>query len=121
VDAFAGEDLNVSLYTNNYTPVDGSVTANFTEATFAGYVPRVLSNGSMDNSTIVADVAVGHFGSAPTYTCTGGSPQTVYGWFLTGDSSGLTYLAQKFDTPRVMNTGAVEALDPFNVKLKTFA
>jgi hypothetical protein len=121
VPTVASEDWFVKLFKNNFTPVDGSVTADFTEATFTGYSAVGIGPGSMNPPAVVANVAESTYTGPPVFTCTGGADETVYGWFLMGDSSGKTYLAQKFDTPRLMTPGAVESLDPFKIKMKTFA
>lgn len=121
VAANPNEDMQVELYSNDYTPVDGSVFADFTAATFSGAGPVTITNGSMPNATIVSDEGVTTRGAPLSWTHTGGSPQTVYGWFLYGDSTGLAYFAQRFDTPRTMNPGDVEQLDPTQFKSKTFA
>jgi hypothetical protein len=115
-----GENFVVELYQNNYTPVDGSVTADFTAATFTGYAAVSILTAGFSAATIVSGEGVADYATPPVYTCTGGSPQTVYGWFLRGATSGKTYFAQQFDVPRVMSNGAVEALDPFTVKDKSF-
>jgi hypothetical protein len=115
------ENFTVELYQNNYTPVDGSVTADFTAATFTGYSAVTITNGGFAAATIVSSEGNATYTPAPSFTCTGGSSQTVYGWFLRGATSGKTYFAQKFTAARVMVAGAVEALDPFTFKDKSFA
>lgn len=115
-----GEDFIVELFQNNYTPVDGSLTADFTAATFTGYSAVTFLDGDMSAATIISNVGNANLATAPTFNCTGGSAQTVYGWYLRGSTTGLTYFAQKFDTPRSMVSGAVEALDPFTFKDKSF-
>ena len=115
------EDWEVWLFKNNYTPVDGSVTANFTPADFPGFAEVIIPQGVWGPSVIVADVAESDSHNTPTFTCTGGGGQLVYGWFMKGNTTGKTYLAQRFDTPRNMVAGATEVLDPFKLKLKIFA
>ncbi len=121
VDLFGADDWTLRLFANDYTPEDASVTADFTEASFTGYVEWGIPAGSMPAPTIVADVAESDLTPPPFFTCTGGAPETVYGWYLTADGSGDTLLAQRFEDPREMVPGAVESLDPFKIKLKTFS
>ncbi len=88
----------VSLFKNNYTPVELSTGGSFTKATFTGYAdvaPPVFaaaSGGSPATST--ADVA--------TYVCSGGSPQTVYGYYVT-DGSGKVLFAERFTVPFIFD------------------
>jgi hypothetical protein len=117
----ASETWHVRLFKNNYTPVDGSVLADFTEATFTGYAQVDVAPSDWGAATIVADVAESTSAVTPTYTCTGGSTQDVYGWYAVGATSNKVRAAQKFNTARSMSAGATEALDPFKIKLKTFA
>jgi len=114
------EDVKVELYTNNYTPIDTSVTADFTAATFTGSGPITLTAGDWDAVVIVSNVAEQQALVAPEWTHGGGAAQVCYGWFMYGDSTGTIYAAQRFDTARNMTPGSIESLDPFKFKLKTF-
>jgi hypothetical protein len=109
----------VKLYSNDYTPVDGSNAGNFTEATFPGYAPVVINGDDFEAAVIVADVAHSTSVVTPSYTCTGGAGQLVYGWFMIENDFGTAILAQRFNVPRNMITGAVESLNPFKISLKT--
>lgn len=120
IEASISEPWWVRLYANDYTPVDGSTGVNFTEATFTGYAAVELLPELFSAPVLVGNVARADYPASPSYSCTGGSPQTVYGWFMVGQVSGIVYAAQRFDTPRLMATGSVEALDPFALDLKTF-
>lgn len=115
------EGLSIDLYTNDYTPVDGSSSANFTLATFTGYAQELLARTDFGAPSIVADVAEIVSAVVPTFTCTGGASQTCYGWVAHSTTSGKVMAAQRFDAARVMSAGSVELLDPFKIKLKTFA
>lgn len=115
------ESFVLDLFQSNTTVVDASTGADFTIATFTGYAQVAISRGSFSAATIVSNVGQIDKTSAPTFTCSGGSSQTVYGWILRGATSGIIYAGQNFDTPRVMAPTAVEAIDPFRIKSKTFA
>lgn len=112
-------DMEVVMYTNNYTPVDGSTSTDFTPATFTGGDPILITRAEWDAPTLVSHVAYVALPSPPTWTCTGAGPETCYGWVLYDVSTSTVIAAQRFDTARVMDTGAVEALDPFRIGLQT--
>lgn len=117
----ADTSWRIRLYQNNYTPVDGSTLASFTESTFTGYSQVTVTEGAFGAAVVTANVAEANTSSPPTYTCTGGSAQNAYGWYMVGVTTGKVYAAQKFDNVRSMAPGAVEELDPFQFSLKTFA
>src|SRR5437867_6622616 len=52
INGVANEDLTLKLYKNNYTPVEGSVAGDFTEATFTGYAAVTLARGSWTVATV---------------------------------------------------------------------
>jgi hypothetical protein len=115
------EDFILRLYKNDYTPVDGSSGANFTVSDFDGYMDLPILRANFDPVAIVANVAEIEYDTVPEFVCTGGAAQNAYGWYLLGDTSGKVIAAQRFDSPRSMAPGATERLDPFKIKLKTFA
>jgi len=117
----AAEDIDVELYSNNYTPVDGSTAANFTPATFTGSGVKTVAVGDWAPAAVVANVAETVGTPAPAWTCSGGGGELIYGWYMVTSDDDTTLAAQKFDVPRNMTTGATEELDPFKFKLKTFA
>ncbi|MCE5292097.1 MAG: hypothetical protein LLG14_23040 [Nocardiaceae bacterium] len=119
-DGNPGEDWIVRLYSNNYTPVDSSTLASFTEATFTGYSAVLVEMNDWGAASITTNVAYSTSSVTPSYTCTGGGGQTVYGWYAEGATSGKVLAAQRFDTARSMTPGSVEELDPFRVAFKTF-
>lgn len=119
--AGAREDFILDLFQNNETVDNASTGADFTPATFTGYATLNIARGDWDAPAVVANVGQIDLTTAPTWTCSGGGSQTVYGWILRGDTSGVIYCGQNFDTPRVMSPGATESLDPFRIKSKTFA
>lgn len=112
-------NMEVELYTNNYTPVDSSTFADFTPATFTGSDPIPVTRAEWGTPSIISNVAYTTLPTAPEWTCTGGGPQTCYGWVLYDVADNTVIAAQRFDSARVMDTGAVEALDPFRFGLKT--
>lgn len=71
----------LKLFKNDYTPVDTSTLANFTEADFDGYAPITLNawgNAFINGSNIAEIDEV-----VRTFTCTGNTtPNTIYGYYL---------------------------------------
>jgi hypothetical protein len=117
----AAGSLHLRLFKNDYTPVDTSGLGDFTEADFSGYSEIVIAPADWDDAFIVSNVAEMQTLTAPSWTATAGTPNTVYGWYLVFTGSSIVVAAQRFDSPRDMSPGAVETLDPFKFKLKTFA
>jgi hypothetical protein len=95
------------LYTNNYTPVPGSHVADFTEATFTGYAAVTLNNSLWGSPTIVSDrgQTIYDSGTPVPFVSSGGSPQTIYGYFLENTDAGVVWFAEKFATARTVNPG----------------
>jgi hypothetical protein len=114
------EDFTLELYKNDYTPVDGSTQADFSASTFTGYASEPVARADFGAPAIVGHIAYALLGFVPTYTCTGGSPELAYGWFMFSNISEKVVAAQRFDNPRAMASGATETLDPFRIALQTF-
>lgn len=117
-DGSAYESFVVGLYSNNYTPVADSTFGDFTIATFPGYDDVNLSRADFSAPDIVDDVAESTSDPTPTYSCTGGGGQLVYGWVMWGETSGKVLAAQEFAAPRNMTNGSSESLDPFTISLQ---
>lgn len=115
------EDFVLDLFSNDYDPDDDSSVADFDVATFTGYAQVAIARSSFGAPALVGHVAYATRGAVPTFNCTGGTLQTVYGWFLRGADSDTVLAAARFNTPRDMIPGAMEAIDPAKVGLKTFA
>lgn len=114
------ESFVLDLFQSNTTVADSSTAASFTIATFTGYTQIAISRSLWNAAVIAANIGTITTNFAPTFTCTGGSSQTVYGWILRGATSNVVYFGENFATPRVMTAGASENLDPFTIKDKTF-
>lgn len=115
-----GENFLLALYQNNYTPVDASTIGSFTQATFPGYADVPLTRASFGTSALVGNIAYSTYPSVPTYTCSGGGGQIVYGWVMYGASSNKVYAAGLLSASRNMVTGAVLTLNPFRIGQETF-
>ncbi len=112
-DALAtGEDYTLKLYQNNYTPVNSSTATSFTEATFGGYLPKTLVRATWQAPTIVSGIASSAYGSTPqTWTVTS-APQTIYGYYVLGATSGKVLWAERFSTSRALTVGDELDLTP---------
>lgn len=116
----APEDYTLYLFVNNVTVGDASTFADFTTATFTGGGGIAIARSSLPTPTITSNVAITTRATAPSWTNTGATTETAYGWILKGNTSGKVIAGQNFDTPRVMSPGATETLNPFQFSLKTF-
>lgn len=106
------ENYVLKLYKNDYTPDDNSVEASFTEADFTNYAARTLSRVSWNASVTVSNKAETSYGSGPqSWTC-GASGNTVYGYYVTGATSGTVLWAERFSTSRVLADGDVLNITP---------
>src|SRR5689334_12099590 len=93
------------LYQNNYTPVAGSSSANFTECDFGGYASVNLSGWSsvaIDGSDRGYQTA-----SLASFIADGSSSNTVYGYYML-DPGGKVALAELFASPITMAVAADE-------------
>lgn len=111
----------VMLFKNNETVTDDSVNGDFVIADFDGYEDVTFDNTEWDDAVEAANLGISVLLSDPTYDCTGGAPQTVYGWIMIDDFTGELICGQNFDVPRVMTSGSRETLTPFRIECKTFA
>lgn len=114
-------NLQIHLFINDLTPDDNSVFASFDPATFDGSISQNLSNGNWSGATIDADVAESTHTPAPSWTNTGATTETAYGWYAFPEGDSICVAAQRFDTPHVMSPGEIETLTPATIKLKTFS
>lgn len=99
------EDLHLDLYNNNYTPVPGSTFSDFTVASFTGYAQVTLTRSGWGSSALVGNKAVATYTTNPiTWTVTGTSTDTIYGYLVRGATSGKVYFAELISPARPMQT-----------------
>jgi hypothetical protein len=93
-----GNNLTLKLFTNDYTPVEGTVVGDLTEAAGADYAAKTLTAGSWTCSS-VGGIATAVY-AEQTWTFTGAltGPQTVYGYYVI-DSTGALIFLQRVDSP----------------------
>ena len=93
------EAFKLRLFTNNYTPVEATVTSDLTEATASGYAEIALTRASFTVSGDTASYA------QQTFTFTAAEP-TIYGYYIVETSSGKLVLSERFsDAPYAIPTG----------------
>lgn len=87
------------LWANNYVPLQTSVIADFTAATFTGYSPVELTRATWQAPAIVANKALIQYGTTPqTWTATAGF-QTIYGYLIFEGTSNKLLIAERFAVP----------------------
>ena len=123
------EAWNLRLFNSNITPAETDTASTYTahETAFTGYSAKSLTRsvGSTTWNTPVSQAPsgspawssrtqVGHsqYGSAAqTWTC-GASGDTIYGYFITGATSGKLICAEAFATPRTLANGDTLSITP---------
>lgn len=106
------ENYILKLYRNDYTPDDNSVAGSFTEANFTNYAAKTLTRALWNAAVTVSGKAETSYGSAPqSWTC-GASGNTIYGYYVTGATSGTVLWAERFATSRVLADQDVLNLTP---------
>jgi hypothetical protein len=113
------EDFWIELFQNDVTVNDLSILGDFTAASFDGYDRIAQTRSDFNTSEAELGYAITQNLASPSWTCTGGAPQTVYGWIMYGQTTNIVYAGQNFDAPRVMSPGAKEDISPFDFRLKT--
>jgi hypothetical protein len=119
--AAGGNDLTLNLFTNNYTPVDGSVIGNFTLATGGGYIAKNLARGSWTIGTNDPRDAIF---AEQTFTFTG--PLTgnasVYGYVVTDADNNVIFaelLGTGFPYQPLLNGDSVKITPKFQASKGT--
>ncbi len=98
----APTDVKLRLYTNNYTPVEGSVIADFTEAVATGYAAIALAGADW---TIATSAGVST-AEQPQKTFTLTAASTDYGYYITNNSGSQVLWAERFsDAPHNIPSG----------------
>lgn len=96
VNKSAPQNLVLKLYTNDKTPAEGDVAADYTEANFTGYAPVNMTGATW---TITEGAPSEAAYPEQTFTSTAGSQnQNVYGYFLVRATSGRIAYAERFTT-----------------------
>lgn len=104
------ESYTLKLYSNNYTPVQGSTAANFTESAFTSYAAKTLTRAGWTAASTVSNKASASY-AQQSWTCgtTGG---TVYGYYVIGTTSTVVLWAELFPVARVLAVNDVLNFTP---------
>jgi hypothetical protein len=94
------EAWSLRLFKNDYTPVVGSVLADFTQADFTGYSAKTLTRSQTGSTwgaaSIASNIAQSEYATDQSFTYTGATSQSVYGWYIVGATSGKVILAHRW-------------------------
>ena len=102
LDKVVPGNVFLRLFTNNYTPVEGSVYASFTEATAAGYGEIELEGNDWTIATSTG-VTTASF-AQQTFTLTAAS--TNYGYYVVNNAKNQVLWAERYgDAPHTIPSG----------------
>lgn len=88
-------NLTLKLFVNDYTPVDASVNASFTEMSTQGYTSKTLTAASWSVAQNGSNEAEGTYAQQSwTFDGTGGAT-TIYGYWIVDEDSTVLF-AERF-------------------------
>lgn len=94
--------LWLRLFSNDYTPGAASVTGDFVQPTFAGYAPIQVNRSDWQVPVIVSGKAQSLLFTGPAVWTTTDPTATVYGAYVVGQSTGVTWFAERFASPVIV-------------------
>ena len=95
-------EVKLKIYTNDYTPVEGSVVGDFTEATAAGYAAIELAGASWTIASSVGVTTASYAQQTETFT----AASTNYGYYITNNGGTQVLWAERFsDAPHTIPAG----------------
>lgn len=108
----AAGNLKLKLFTNNYTPAQDDVIADFTEmGAVQGYTEKTLTpagwNAGAEGTGVGTSTSNKASISYPqqTFTADGtGGAQTVYGYVIMNDAETKVICAERFSSPQSFST-----------------
>lgn len=90
----------LKLYGNDYTPANGSTSANFTELAGGGYINRPLTFAGWTITAGTPTLAT-YTGQVWLFTGAVNAPGTVYGYYITRNVDGKLLCADRFPPANV--------------------
>lgn len=93
VNKTTAENLVLKLYTNDYTPVEGSTDTDFTVASGNGYADKTLTGASWNAATAGDPSFITYAKQTFTFT---GALGNVYGYYMVQATSGDLVYAERF-------------------------
>jgi hypothetical protein len=100
------ENLVMRLCTNNVTPTETSVLADFTEATFTGYDEVVTDPADWGVSIVDVggdDHVVAEHPEIEFVSSAGSQNQTIYCAYLATETSGILIAANRYESGQIAN------------------
>jgi hypothetical protein len=98
-------DYVLKLYSNNYTPAQGTILTDFTEASFTGYTGVTFARSAWATATANPVTFKGE-ASANQISWTAGSGETLYGYYVESDTGDLLW-AELFNTSKAIQSGDI--------------
>lgn len=97
---------SLHLFSVDHTPADGDDESDYTEPTFVGYSPIVLTMANFQSPTLSAFIAEMTYSPVPQFNYTAGasSPVTIYGYYLL-NNAGVFRFAERVTTPKTIDQG----------------
>jgi hypothetical protein len=83
-------DVVLHLFRNNYTPIESSLVAAFTECTGAGYAAKTLTGSSWSIATAAGVSTASYAEQTFTFTAT----DVVYGYYVTNAAGTIVLWAE---------------------------
>lgn len=97
------ENLSLRLYKNDITPASTMTLADYTEASFTGYLAVTLTSSDW---TITQDELAQATGPEVTFAASATTAETVYGYYISGVNSSTLYWSERFSAPfQLVNIG----------------
>jgi hypothetical protein len=112
IEQILAAGVRYHLFVNNITPTLGTVLSGLTEASFTGYASVSLS---WSNYTLNGVSGHNGYALAPpiVFTNSSGSPQNVYGYYVTDSANTLLLAVALFDSaPVSIPNGGTETVLP---------
>lgn len=112
----SNEDFYLKLYKNDLSPVATTELSDFQEADFSGYSEKTLLRTEWQGPTIVSGEARLVY-STPQEWTVGAVGNTIYGYYVTGKSTGYLLWTERFARERIMGVGDELKITPlFNFR-----
>ena len=90
------DPFRLRLFQNNYTPVHGSVLADFTQCTAAGYTSKNLAPSGWIDALPSGDAAMSYWAAGIlTFTASAGS-QNTFGYYVTDPDGNFCLWAERW-------------------------
>jgi hypothetical protein len=97
VNPASAEDFVVKLFSNDIDVDTGTVTGDFTEASFTGYSGVAVTRASFTSITAEDGIGTAESTVSPFFQNTGVDFEVVYGWYLVGATSDVTLACANFN------------------------